>query len=137
MSGTIRTLADGSYAQQVIGVDANGNVSGGGGSAGPTSDGVPGTPTVSRVAATTSSKALVAADTTRFAVVLWNDDTNPALVKYEVDAATANGTATTTSYTFAMPANTGVTVKGSEYTGRMSVISGTAGAGGVNVTIVN
>lgn len=60
MSGTIRTLADGTRAQQVIGVDANGNVSGGGGSAGPTSDGVPGTPTVSRVASSPEQPALAA-----------------------------------------------------------------------------
>lgn len=99
-------------------------------------DSTPGTPVTTRVSSTTASQALLATNTARRGVTLWNDDANTARVLFEPEASTGIGTASSTVYTLAIPTNTGAYISGTEWTGRLSAIWDTDGSGGMQITVV-
>jgi hypothetical protein len=85
---------------------------------------------VTRQPATTSAAQVLAADGARYSVILTNDDANRAYV------LVGPGTASTTNYSFSIAQYDEKALVGHERmaTERISVIWGTAGAGGLNAT---
>ena len=83
---------------------------------------------VTRQASTTSATQVLLADSTVMTRVFVNDDANRAYVLI------GPGTVSTTNYTFSLATNENACFDQRAMTDRVSVIWGTAGAGGLNVT---
>lgn len=85
---------------------------------------------VTRQAATTSATQVLAADGTVLARVLYNDDANRAFV------LVGPGTVSSTNCSFSLAQYENAELEGHAATERVSVIWGTAGSGGLNVTSI-
>ncbi|NBW07966.1 MAG: hypothetical protein EBR82_08060 [Caulobacteraceae bacterium] len=111
-----------------IRVDSSGNMTGGGGGAGPTADGTPGTGTVTSVASVTTANGvdLLAANTARYSAMIWNDDS------FGLYVLLASGNVTTSNYSLFVPSNSGVWVDG--YTGIIRGLWAGDGSGAARIT---
>lgn len=85
---------------------------------------------VTRQASTTSATAVLSADGTVLSRVFCNDDANRAYVLI------GPGTVSATDYTFSLAQNENALLDGHAATEKVSVIWGTAGSGGLNITSI-